>query len=105
PNGISRLIRIGEPPSSPNWRDNHCCTAATAMVKATPHATPTVATHKSVSAADSSEKQPDNAAAPANAKHTRPDASLSSDSPSRKCINRFGTGVRAAIVEIATGSV
>ena len=46
-----------------------------------------------------------NAAATANRKQTRPEASLRSDSPSSMCITRFGMGTREVIADTATGSV
>jgi hypothetical protein len=35
----------------------------------------------------------------------RPNASLSRDSPSRRCIKHLGIGTRAAVADTATGSV
>ncbi|MCW0416163.1 hypothetical protein NB689_001917 [Xanthomonas sacchari] len=70
-----------------------------------PAATPTSATHRKVSEASASENVPVIAAATANWKQTRPEASLSSDSPSRMCISRLGIGARAAIEDTAIGSV
>ncbi|MND55434.1 hypothetical protein D3C80_465200 [compost metagenome] len=66
---------------------------------------PPIATQRNVPSASVSENVPVTAAATANRMQTRPDASLSSDSPSRMCINRGGIGTRAAIAETATGSV
>ena len=51
------------------------------------------------------EKVPVSAAAMAKRRQTRPDASLSSDSPSRMCIMRLGMGTRAAMADTAIGSV
>ncbi len=77
----------------------------TATVRPTPIAIPASATHRKVRVASPSEKVPVSAAATAKRKHTRPLASLSSDSPSRMCIRRGGIGTRAAIDDTATGSV
>ena len=55
--------------------------------------------------ASTSEKLPVSAAATAKRMQTRPEASFSSDSPSRMCISRFGIGTREVIEETATGSV
>ncbi len=45
------------------------------------------------------------APATANRMQTRPDASLSSDSPSRMCSSRLGIGTRLAMADTAIGSV
>ena len=45
------------------------------------------------------------AAATAKRKHTKPDASFNSDSPSRISISRFGIGTRVAMADTATASV
>ncbi|GHT97745.1 hypothetical protein FACS1894154_01800 [Betaproteobacteria bacterium] len=102
---MSRLIRIGEPVSSPKWRDNQRWVWAIASVTATPSASPARAIHRKVPEADTIEKLPVSAAATAKRKQTRPEASFNNDSPSRICISRFGIGQRATIEDTATGSV
>lgn len=76
-----------------------------AQVTPTPTAIPPRATHKKVSPALASENVPVSVAAMANRRQTSPDASLSSDSPSRMCIIRAGIGTRAPIADTAIGSV
>src|SRR6266404_2731871 len=60
---------------------------------------------RNVPKASPSENVPVKAAATAKRMQTRPEASLSRDSPSRMCIKRLGTGTRAAIADTAIGSV
>ena len=96
---------MGEPGSSPKRAPATRCTKETATVIATPQAMPASATHRKVTEAEASEKAPVMAAATAKRKHTRPLASLSRDSPSRMCIRRCGTWMRAVMAETATGSV
>ncbi|MNE29671.1 hypothetical protein D3C80_1231610 [compost metagenome] len=67
--------------------------------------TPPPATTTKLSEACASEKEPVSTAATAKLKQTRPVASLSSDSPSRMCISREGSGESAVIAPTATGSV
>jgi hypothetical protein len=55
--------------------------------------------------APTKENVPVKAAATAKRMQTRPEASLSKDSPSRMCINRLGIGTRAVIADTAIGSV
>lgn len=69
------------------------------------HGQAATATHRKVSEAVASEKEPVITAATAKRKQTRPEASLSSDSPSRMCIRRLGIGAFEAIAPTATGSV
>ena len=76
-----------------------------AQVTPAPIASPAKATHRKVTAASRGENMPVITAATAKRKQTRPEASLSSDSPSRMCISRFGIGARLAIADTATGSV
>ncbi len=64
-----------------------------------------IASCAKVIAAELAENDPVTAAATAKRKHTRPDASLRSDSPSRICITLFGIGTRALIADTAIGSV
>src|SRR6201997_5811968 len=66
---------------------------------------PAIATHRNVTKASTRENVPVKAAATAKRMQTRPEASLSKDSPSRMCINRLGIGTRAAIADTAIGSV
>ena len=66
---------------------------------------PAKASQRKLSAASPAEKLPVSAAAMAKRRQTRPDASLSSDSPSRMCIMRLGMGTRAAMADTAIGSV
>ncbi len=93
------------PGSSPKRRHSQRWKVDTPSVTATPIASPATATHRKVSEAFASEKVPVITAATAKRKQTRPDASLSSDSPSRMCISRLGIGAREAIELTATGSV
>ena len=96
---------MAEPPGSPKRRVSQACRRVTSSVTPTPMARPASASQRKVRPAEASEKPPVSAAATAKRKHTRPLASLSSDSPSRMCISRFGIGVRAAMALTATGSV
>src|SRR3546814_11839647 len=63
------------------------------------------ATYGKLKSSSVSEKAPGSAAAIAKRRKTRPEASLSRDSPSRMCIMRLGIGTRLAIAETAIGSV
>ena len=65
---------------------------------------PDTAIHAKVSPAWVSENAPVSAAATAKRRQTRPEASLSSDSPNM-CIIRLGIGTFCAMAETAIGSV
>src|SRR5467141_1240409 len=105
PKGISRLIKICEPVSSPKCWDTQFFATVTIQVTPTPSAIPPIATHRNVPKASTSENVPVKAAATAKRMQTRPEASLSRDSPSRMCIKRLGIGTRAAIADTAIVSV
>ena len=75
------------------------------MVVAIPKLMPANAVQSNVHKALLKEKTPVKTAATANLKHTKPEASLNRDSPSRICNARLGIGIRAAIPDTATGSV
>ena len=102
---MSRLTRICEPLSSPNLRDSQFLTFIVPKVTAVPMTMPPMASHRKVPKALASEKVPVSAAATAKRMQTRPDASLSRDSPSRMCISRLGIGARLAMADTAMGSV
>ena len=74
-------------------------------VTAQPMKSPPSASQRKVPSAFVSENVPVKAAATAKRMQTRPDASLSRDSPSRMCSSRAGMGTRLAMAETATGSV
>lgn len=75
------------------------------VVASRPAAMPALATQRKVVVASKSEKPPPTTAATAKRMQTRPEASLSSDSPSRMCWSRGGIGERLKIALTATGSV
>src|SRR3546814_13242753 len=75
------------------------------QVTPVPTAMPPNATHRKLKAASWIEKAPVSAAAIAKRRQTRPEASLSRDSPSKMCIMRLGIGTRLAIAGTAIGSV
>ena len=105
PNGSSRLMRICVPVSSPKRRAVQSLAAFASNVTAAPAPTPPTTSQRNVPPASTSENDPVTAAAIAKRRQTRPDASLSSASPSSTCIRRFGTGTRSAIADTATASV
>ncbi len=102
---MSRLIRICEPLSSPSRRAIQSLARVIAQVTSTPMTMPPSASHRNVPTAASGENNPVMVAATAKRMHTRPEASLSSDSPSRMCSSRLGIGAREDSAETATGSV
>jgi len=75
----------------------------TIQVTPTPSAMPPIATHRNVSKASTSEKRPGQSRSDGKRMQTRPEASLSRDSPSRMCIKRLGIGTRAAIADRQSG--
>ena len=78
---------------------------AQANKASTPASTPASTAYMKLADASASEKVPVSAAATAKRNMTRPDASLSRDSPSRMCISRGGTSVLSTIEDMATASV
>ncbi len=103
--GRSRVSRIcpdgNEPIALPIHRSPRMTTNATNA----PTASPPRETWKKVNRAFEGENAPVRAAATANRKQTRPEASLSSASPSRRCIKREGIFTPRTEPERATASV
>ena len=94
-----------DPLSSPKRRANRLLAVIVPQAMATPSPTPDTAIQAKVSPAWVSEKAPVSAAATAKRRQTRPEASFSSDSPSRMCIMRLGIGTFCAMADTAIGSV